>query len=72
VKPPFVVNSDELYLNHGFTYPFNFWLLLMPQSVKTADEVRDMLDFVSAKLDCCLVIDGESLQVRCFRVHDQA
>lgn len=31
--------------------------------LKTADEVRDMLDFVQAKLDCCLVIDGESLQV---------
>ncbi|ORY30821.1 hypothetical protein BCR39DRAFT_466331 [Naematelia encephala] len=26
-------------------------------------QVRDMLDFLSAKLDCCLVIDGESLQL---------
>lgn len=33
-------------------------------TVKTADQVRDMLDFLHAKLDCCLVIDGESLQVR--------
>lgn len=32
--------------------------------MKSSDEVRDMLDFVQAKLDCCLVIDGESLQVR--------
>ncbi|KAK8844583.1 hypothetical protein IAR55_006430 [Kwoniella newhampshirensis] len=31
--------------------------------LKTADQVRDMLDFLQAKLDCCLVIDGESLQV---------
>ncbi|CAD6573573.1 MAG: Putative aminophospholipid-translocase [Tremellales sp. Tagirdzhanova-0007] len=26
-------------------------------------QVRDMLDFLQAKLDCCLVIDGESLQL---------
>jgi phospholipid-translocating ATPase len=32
-------------------------------AVKTSDQVRDMLDFVQAKLDCCLVIDGESLQL---------
>lgn len=38
-------------------------------TVKTADEVRDMLDFLHAKLDCCLVIDGESLQVRGQCVH---
>ena len=31
--------------------------------MKTEDQVRDMLDFLHAKLDCCLVIDGESLQV---------
>ena len=31
--------------------------------VKTADEVRHELDFLQNKLDCCLVIDGESLQV---------
>lgn len=34
--------------------------------VKTADQVRDVLDFLSAKLDACLVIDGESLQVSYF------
>ncbi|WVR03261.1 hypothetical protein IAU60_000252 [Kwoniella sp. DSM 27419] len=28
-----------------------------------SDQVRDMLDFLQAKLDCCLVIDGESLQL---------
>lgn len=33
-------------------------------SVKTSDEVRDQLEFLQNKLDCCLVIDGESLQVR--------
>lgn len=38
-------------------------------TVKTADEVRDMLDFLHAKLDCCLVIDGESLQVRDQCIH---
>ncbi|KIP06661.1 hypothetical protein PHLGIDRAFT_106736 [Phlebiopsis gigantea 11061_1 CR5-6] len=31
--------------------------------LKTADEVRDQLDFLQNKLDCCLVIDGESLQL---------
>ena len=31
--------------------------------VKTSDEVRDQLEFLQSKLDCCLVIDGESLQV---------
>ncbi|KAI0341172.1 protein transporter [Trametopsis cervina] len=31
--------------------------------LKTADEVRHQLDFLQNKLDCCLVIDGESLQL---------
>lgn len=31
--------------------------------MKTSDEVRDQLEFLQNKLDCCLVIDGESLQV---------
>ena len=31
--------------------------------VKTADEAKHQLEFLQAKLDCCLVIDGESLQV---------
>lgn len=31
--------------------------------VKTSDQVRDELEFLQSKLDCCLVIDGESLQV---------
>lgn len=33
------------------------------RTVKTSDEVRDQLEFLQNKLDCCLVIDGESLQV---------
>ena len=32
-------------------------------TVQTPDQVRDALDFLHAKLDCCLVIDGESLQL---------
>ena len=32
--------------------------------VKTAEEVQQELDFLQNKLDCCLVIDGESLQVK--------
>lgn len=32
--------------------------------VQTPDEARDQLEFLQSKLDCCLVIDGESLQVR--------
>jgi hypothetical protein len=35
-------------------------------TVKTSDEVRDQLDFLQNKLDCCLVIDGESLEVPVF------
>ena len=31
--------------------------------VKTAEEAQNELDFLQNKLDCCLVIDGESLQV---------
>jgi phospholipid-translocating ATPase len=32
-------------------------------TVKTAEEAQHELDFLQNKLDCCLVIDGESLQV---------
>lgn len=32
-------------------------------SVKSPHQVRDLLEFLGAKLDACLVIDGESLQV---------
>lgn len=31
--------------------------------LKSVQEVREMLDFLRSKLDCCLVIDGESLQL---------
>lgn len=31
--------------------------------LKTTDQVRDQLEFLQSKLDCCLVIDGESLQL---------
>jgi phospholipid-translocating ATPase len=31
--------------------------------VKTADAAREELEFLQSKLDCCLVIDGESLQL---------
>ncbi|TFK29197.1 protein transporter [Coprinopsis marcescibilis] len=31
--------------------------------LKTSDQIRDQLDFLQNKLDCCLVIDGESLQL---------
>lgn len=40
--------------------------------VKTADQARDQLEFLQSKLDCCLVIDGESLQVRSLLVHSAA
>ena len=33
--------------------------------VQTSDQARDQLEFLQSKLDCCLVIDGESLQVCC-------
>lgn len=31
--------------------------------VQSSDQARDQLEFLQNKLDCCLVIDGESLQV---------
>ncbi|KAF4588762.1 putative aminophospholipid-translocase [Pleurotus pulmonarius] len=31
--------------------------------LKTSDQIRDQLEFLQNKLDCCLVIDGESLQL---------
>ncbi|KAF9559015.1 aminophospholipid-transporting P-type ATPase [Agrocybe pediades] len=31
--------------------------------LQTSDQIRDQLDFLQNKLDCCLVIDGESLQL---------
>ncbi|PWN48183.1 putative NEO1-P-type ATPase [Violaceomyces palustris] len=31
--------------------------------LKEQEEARDMLDFLRSKLDCCLVIDGDSLQL---------
>jgi phospholipid-translocating ATPase len=39
--------------------------LSLVSTVKTSDQVRDQLEFLQSKLDCCLVIDGQSLQV-CF------
>jgi hypothetical protein len=32
-------------------------------TVRNSDQVRDQLEFLQSKLDCCLVIDGDSLQV---------
>ncbi|KIY64966.1 phospholipid-translocating P-type ATPase [Cylindrobasidium torrendii FP15055 ss-10] len=31
--------------------------------LRTSDAARDQLEFLQSKLDCCLVIDGESLQL---------
>lgn len=39
--------------------------------LRTAEQARDMLDFLQTKLDCCLVIDGESLQL-CLENHQMA
>ena len=38
-------------------------MLMHRPAVKTSDQVRDQLEFLQQKLDCCLVIDGESLQL---------
>lgn len=45
--------------------------LTTSETVKTNQQVLDMLDFVRTKLECCLVIDGESLQVRFLNVCPQ-
>jgi phospholipid-translocating ATPase len=39
-------------------------VLTFKNTVKSSDQVRDELEFLQSKLDCCLVIDGDSLQVR--------
>lgn len=36
---------------------------LIPDAVKTSEEAKQQLEFLQAKPDCCLVIDGESLQL---------
>lgn len=42
----------------------SFWLVARDQSaVKSPAEARDELEFLANKLDCCLVIDGDSLQL---------
>ena len=41
-----------------------YTVLTMLRVVKTAEEAQHELDFLQNKLDCCLVIDGESLHVR--------
>ena len=41
--------------------------LYLDLQVKTADEIRNQLDFLQNKLDCCLVIDGDSLHVSFIR-----
>jgi len=50
------------------------WLISMPlvfadiiwDIVRTSDAARDQLEFLQSKPDCCLVIDGDSLQVSRF------
>jgi len=51
-----------------FILVWSFWLTILLNgvsfiSVRNSDQVRDHLEFLQNKLDCCLVIDGESLQV---------
>lgn len=48
-----------------FLHPFfsSVLKILLLCLVNTSDEVRDQLEFLQNKLDCCLVIDGDSLQV---------
>jgi len=40
----------------------------LSRAVKTSEEAKSELEFLQSKPDCCLVIDGTSLQV-CQRVH---
>jgi phospholipid-translocating ATPase len=57
---PFLSCSVTFY---GFPRPL-LTAFLRVRTVKSPAEARDELDFLATKLDCCLVIDGESLQVR--------
>lgn len=63
------VAKCELYFLHA-------WFIVcscVEFVVKTSDQARDQLEFLQSKLDCCLVIDGESLQVQFFYfwIHDR-
>ena len=47
----------------AFFLGFCFTRALTAAIVKTADAAKNELDFLQSKPDCCLVIDGESLQL---------
>ena len=49
--------------NVSTTQLWSNFLALNSPLVKTSEQVRDELEFLQSKLDCCLVIDGDSLQV---------
>ena len=56
------VSKRELII-YTLTFTSSCTYVLGWFAVKTAEEVQNELDFLQNKLDCCLVIDGESLQV---------
>ena len=51
-------------MSYSHIYDFDLFLIFKKKIVKTDDQVRDQLEFLQNKLDSCLVIDGDSLQVR--------
>ncbi len=59
-KEPIHPSSRKAWVSHDVVLTFR---VHAPCVVKTSDQVRDQLEFLQNKLDCCLVIDGESLQV---------
>ncbi|TFK69129.1 phospholipid-translocating P-type ATPase [Pluteus cervinus] len=54
--------STKLVARNQYIHEVAKRMSFAPQ-LKSADEVRDQLEFLQSKLDCCLVIDGESLQL---------
>jgi phospholipid-translocating ATPase len=62
------VEKYVLFLPIRYLIWLNFFFVpcLIDSSVQTADQARDQLEFLQIKLDCCLIIDGNSLQVGSF------
>ncbi|KAI6095757.1 hypothetical protein F5141DRAFT_1157040 [Pisolithus sp. B1] len=54
---------DQIWMLTGDKIETARCMLISTKTVKTSDQVRDQLEFLQSKLDCCLVIDGESLQL---------
>lgn len=59
----FYTSSYASSYAHASSYPYTFFSSSNSSVVTTREQALDELETLSAKEDCCLVIDGESLQL---------